>query len=44
VGSLYPNVAYHNERTDGLNADSTNKAAATGWPKLLHFLSTLARS
>ena len=41
AGSLYPNLAYHNGRIGGLNADSNDQAAASGWPKLLHFLTRL---
>lgn len=41
VGSLYPNLAYHNERIGGLTADSNDEAAASGWPKLLRFLGAL---
>lgn len=42
VGSLYPNLAYHSGRVGGLYGDSNDRATATGWPKLLHFLDTLS--
>jgi len=44
VGALIPNETYYSGPLSGLQPDSNNKAAATGWPKLLQFLSTFARS
>jgi dienelactone hydrolase len=42
VGPINPNLANHSGRVGGLNADTNDRATATGWPKLLHFLDTLS--
>lgn len=43
IGSLTPNAIYRSGLLDGFRADSNDRAAATGWPKLLHFLNAFAR-
>ena len=43
VGELVPNQIGYSSALGGLNAESNNDAAATGWPKLLEFLGALAK-
>jgi dienelactone hydrolase len=44
VASLHPNQIYYSGLLGGLYPDSNDRAAATGWPKLLGFLRSFARS
>lgn len=44
VGDLAPNSDFHSAALDGRNAYSNDRAAASGWPKLLAFLHAFAGS
>jgi dienelactone hydrolase len=43
VGALYPNTFNASAGISGLHLDSNDRAAASGWPKLLSFLHRLDR-